>query len=69
MSESRRTIELHIVMNEDGAFVCKDDADAAAEEAENEFGEDADVRQVRLIIELLPPSQRPEPITATCQID
>ena len=69
MDEDRRTIELHIVMNENGDFVYADDADEAANKADEEFGEDADVRQVALTIEMLPPSQRSEPIAATCRID
>ena len=46
-----------------------DDPDVAAERAEEELGEDADVRQVALTIEMLPPSQSPEPISRVCQID
>jgi hypothetical protein len=68
MSE-RRTIEIHIVMDESGAFVVADDANVAAEQAEEVLGEDADVRQVALIIEMLPPSASPEPIMRRCQID
>lgn len=41
----------------------------AAEQAEEELGEDADVRQVSLIIEMLPPSESPEPKEIVCQID
>jgi hypothetical protein len=35
---ARRTIEIHIVMDESGAFVVADDADVAAERAEEELG-------------------------------
>jgi hypothetical protein len=65
----RRTIDIYIVMDESGAFVVADDPDVAAERAEEELGEDADVRQVALTIEMLPPSQSPEPISRVCQID
>ena len=52
-----------LLMDESGAFVVADDPDVAAERAEEELGEDADVRQVALTIEMLPPSQSPEPIS------
>jgi hypothetical protein len=65
----RRTIEIHIVMDETGAFVVDADLNEAAERAETELGEDADVRQVSLTIELLPPSQSAKPTTVVCQID
>jgi hypothetical protein len=65
----RRTIDIYIVMDESGAFVVADDLDVAAELAEEELGEDADVRQVALTIEMLPPSQSPEPISRVVQID
>lgn len=65
----RLCIEIHIVMDESGAFVVADDADVAAERAEEELGEDADVRQIAVTIELLPPSQKPEPISVVCRID
>jgi hypothetical protein len=56
-------------MDEAGAFVVANDPDEAAELAEEEFGEDADVRQIALKLELLPPSQSSAPISATCKID
>ena len=65
----RRTIEIYIVMDESGAFVVDTDPNEAAVRAEAELGEDADVRQVALTIQMLPPSQNAEPITAACQID
>jgi len=65
----RRTIEIHIVMDESGGFVVDGDPNVAAERAEVELGEDADVRQVALTIQMLPPSQSAEPVTAVCQID
>jgi hypothetical protein len=65
----RRTIDIYIVMDESGAFVVAEDPDVAAERAEEELGEDADVRQVALTIEMLPPSQSPEPISRVVQID
>ncbi len=65
----RRTIDIYIVMDKSGAFVVADDPDVAAELAEEELGEDADVRQVALTIEMLPPSQSPEPISRVVQID
>ena len=68
MSE-RRTIEIHIVMDESGGFVVSDDPNEAAGRAKEELGEDADVRQVALTIQMLPPSQSAEPVTAVCQID
>ena len=51
----RRTIDIYFVMDESSAFVAADDPDVAAERAEEELGEDADVRQVALTIEMLPP--------------
>jgi hypothetical protein len=68
MSGERRTIEIHIVMTESGAFVVDADADEAAERAEEEFPDD-DVRQVALTIELKAPSAAPEPFAATVRID
>jgi hypothetical protein len=65
----RRTIHIYIVMDESGGFVVDTDPDEAAGRAEEELGEDADVRQVALTIQLLPPSQSAEPIAAICQID
>jgi hypothetical protein len=68
MSSKRRTIEIHVVMTEEGFFVVDADADAAAERADEEFP-DEDVRQISLKIELQPPSIAPEPIAATVRID
>jgi hypothetical protein len=68
MGGERRTIEIHIVMTESGAFVVDADADEAAGKAEEEFP-DEDVRQVALTIELQPPSGAPEPIAASVRID
>jgi hypothetical protein len=65
----RRTIQIHIVMDESGAFVVDDDPNVAAERAEQEFGEDADVRQVAISLDLLAPSQSSGPINVTCKID
>ena len=65
----RRTIEIHIVMDESGAFVVDDDPNVAAERAEQELGEDADVRQIAISLEMLPPSQSSGPIKVTCKID
>jgi hypothetical protein len=65
----RRTVEIHIVMDEDGSFVVDNDASVAAERAEEEFGEDAEVRQIALTLEIVPPSVRAEPIHLTCKID
>jgi hypothetical protein len=65
----RHSVSIHIVMDESGAFVVADDPEIAIELAEEELGEDAEVRQVALTIELLPPSQSPGPIKATCRID
>ena len=65
----RRTIEIHIVMDESGAFVVDDDPNAAAERAEQELGEDADVRQIALTLEISPPSQSSIPAKVTCKID
>jgi hypothetical protein len=68
MSDERRTVWVHIVMTESGAYVVADDADVAAELAEDEFPDD-DVRQVALKIELLPPSLAPEPKTVPFRED
>lgn len=68
MRDERRTIKVHIVMTESGAFVVDDDADEAVERAEDEFPDD-EVRQVSLTIELRPPSTAPEPLAATIRID
>ena len=68
MSDERRTIEIHIVMTESGAFVVDADADEAAGRAEEEFPDD-DVRQVALTIELKPPIAAPKPSAATVKID
>jgi hypothetical protein len=68
MSGERRTIEIYIVMTEEGHFVVDTDADEAAGRAEEEFPGD-DVRQVALTIELQPPSGAPEPIRAAVRID
>jgi hypothetical protein len=65
----RCTIEIHIVMDESGAFVADGDPDVAAERAEQELGEDADVRQIALTLGILPPSQSSMPVKATCKID
>jgi hypothetical protein len=65
----RRTIEIHIVMDESGAFVVDDDPNVAAERAEEELGEDADVRQIALTLEILPPSRSSMPVKITCKID
>ena len=65
----RRTIDIYIVMDENGAFVVDVDANEAAARAEIELGEDADVRQVALTIQMLPPSQSPAPIAVVRQID
>jgi hypothetical protein len=65
----RRTIEIHIVMDESGAFVVADDPNVAAERAEEELGEDADVRQIAISLEILPPSQSSAPVKVTCKID
>ncbi len=43
MSSARHTIDVWVVMNESGAFVVDEDADAAADRAEEEFGEGEDV--------------------------
>ena len=68
MSGVRRTIEIHIVMSESGAFVVHEDADGAAERAEIEFP-DEEFRQVALTIELQPPSTAPKPFAVTVKID
>jgi hypothetical protein len=65
----RRTIEIHIVMDESGEFVVDDDPDVAAERAEEALGEDADVRQIAVTLEILPPSESPMPVKVTCKID
>ena len=65
----RRTIEIHIVMDESGAFVVADDSDVAAERAAEELGEDADVRQITLSLAILPPSESSAPVKVTCKID
>lgn len=65
----RRTIEIHIVMDESGAFVVSDDADEAAERAAEVLDEDVDVRQVAIVIEMLPPSESGAPVRRHCRID
>lgn len=65
----RRTVEIHIVMDESGAFVMADDPNEAAEKAEENLGEDADVRQIALTLEIVPPSRSSVPIKVTCKID
>jgi hypothetical protein len=65
----RRSVEIHIVMDESGAFVVDIDPDEAAKRAEDELEEDADVRQIALTLEILPPSQSPVPVKVICKID
>ena len=65
----RRTIDIHIVMDESGAFVVDADPNEAAERAETELGEDSDVRQIALTLEISPPSRSPMPVKVTCKID
>jgi hypothetical protein len=68
MIGERRTIEIHIVMTEEGFFVVGADADEAAGRADDEFP-DEDVRQVSLTIELLPPSASPKPRAFTVRLE
>jgi len=56
-------------MDESGAFVVDADPNEAAERAETELGEDSDVRQIALTLEISPPSRSPMPVKVTCKID
>jgi hypothetical protein len=60
--QEKHTVEIHIVMDEDGAFTVSSDADEAADNAENELGDER--RQVCLKIKISPPSRKSEPVEA-----
>ena len=60
MTGERLPIEVWIVMNESGEYVVAGDEQAVTDLANDEFGEDAEVRYVTLNIKMFPPSRAAE---------
>lgn len=56
-------------MNQSGHFVVDEDPEIANERADEEFGENDDLRQVELIVTMSPADGSQPPVTATIEID
>ena len=69
MTNSKNTIDVWVVVNESGAFVVADNEDIAAELADQEFGEDEDVRSVRLKIKISPANGTQAPAEFELELD
>ena len=69
MIGSKQPVDIFIVMNGSGEYVVANDGDEAAQLAEEELGDDVDLRQIRVTILMSPADGTQPPVHKQIEID